>query len=123
MSNRVVLERINREADIVEPETSEVRILEMGDNKQRRNLFNLGQAKKFMQMTLHARSSKELIEAEKENLRQQIARYNDNLANHAGFVERLMRQIKNLEKQGKFERVEDFPFEGYQMLAATPRPD
>jgi phage shock protein A len=40
-----------------------------------------------------------LIEAEKENLRQQIARFNDNLANHAGFVERLMRQVKNLEAQ------------------------
>lgn len=38
-----------------------------------------------------------LIEAEKENLRKQIARFNDNLATHAGFVERLMRQIKNLE--------------------------
>ncbi|RMH21086.1 MAG: hypothetical protein D6696_06630 [Acidobacteria bacterium] len=40
-----------------------------------------------------------LIEAEKENLRQQIARFNDNLATHAGFVERLMRQIKNQEKE------------------------
>ncbi len=40
-----------------------------------------------------------LIEAEKENLRTQIARFNDNLASHAGFVERLMRQIKNLEAQ------------------------
>ena len=40
-----------------------------------------------------------LIEAEKENLRKQIARFNDNLACHAGFVERLMRQIKNLEAQ------------------------
>jgi phage shock protein A len=40
-----------------------------------------------------------LIEAEKENLRQQIARFNDNLATHAGFCERLMRQIKNLEVQ------------------------
>jgi phage shock protein A len=40
-----------------------------------------------------------LIEAEKENLRKQIARFNDNLANHAGFCERLMRQIKNLEAQ------------------------
>ncbi len=40
-----------------------------------------------------------LIEAEKENLRAQIARFNDNLATHAGFVERLNRQIKNLEKQ------------------------
>lgn len=42
-----------------------------------------------------------LIEAEKENLRQQIARFNDNLANHAAFVERLMRQVKNLEAQEK----------------------
>jgi phage shock protein A len=40
-----------------------------------------------------------LIEAEKENLRSQIARFNDNLATHAGFIERLMRQIKTLEKQ------------------------
>ncbi|MCU0606364.1 MAG: hypothetical protein MUF78_02810 [Candidatus Edwardsbacteria bacterium] len=42
-----------------------------------------------------------LIEAEKENLRSQISRFNDNLATHAGFVERLMRQIKNLEQQEK----------------------
>ena len=28
-----------------------------------------------------------LIEAEKENLRRQIGRFNDNLASHAGFVE------------------------------------
>jgi phage shock protein A len=40
-----------------------------------------------------------LIEAEKENLRGQIARFNDNLSNHAGFIERLMRQVKNLEVQ------------------------
>ncbi|MEM7051268.1 MAG: PspA/IM30 family protein [Acidobacteriota bacterium] len=40
-----------------------------------------------------------LIEAEKENLRTQIARFNESLANHAAFVERLMRQVKNLEKQ------------------------
>jgi phage shock protein A len=38
-----------------------------------------------------------LIEAEKENLRLQISRFNDNLATHAGFVERLMRQVKGLE--------------------------
>jgi phage shock protein A len=38
-----------------------------------------------------------LIEAEKENLTRQIGRFNENLANHAGFVERLMRQVKNLE--------------------------
>ncbi len=40
-----------------------------------------------------------LIEAEKENLRRQIARFNDNLATHAGFCERLLRQVKNLEAQ------------------------
>lgn len=40
-----------------------------------------------------------LIEAEKENLRQQIGRFNEGLANHAAFVERLMRQVKNLEAQ------------------------
>lgn len=42
-----------------------------------------------------------LIEAEKENLRKQIARFNDSLATHAGFVERLMRQIKSLEAKEK----------------------
>lgn len=42
-----------------------------------------------------------LIEAEKENLRKQIARFNDNLASHAGFVERLIRQIKTLEQKEK----------------------
>ncbi len=42
-----------------------------------------------------------LIEAEKENLRQQMARFNDNLANHAAFIERLMRQVRNLEAQEK----------------------
>ena len=40
-----------------------------------------------------------LIEAEKENLRRQIGRFNDNLATHAGFIERLMRQIKSLEQR------------------------
>jgi phage shock protein A len=40
-----------------------------------------------------------LIEAEKENLRQQIGRFNESLASHAAFVERLMRQTKNQEKQ------------------------
>ncbi len=40
-----------------------------------------------------------LIEAEKENLRKQIARFNDNLATQAGFVERLGRQVKILEQK------------------------
>jgi phage shock protein A len=48
---------------------------------------------------LERQNPKALIEAEKENLRNQIARFNDNLANHAGFCERLLRQVKNLESQ------------------------
>lgn len=48
---------------------------------------------------LEKQNPRALIEAEKENLRQQIARFNDNLATHAGFCERLMRQVKNLETQ------------------------
>jgi phage shock protein A len=46
---------------------------------------------------LERENPRALIEAEKENLRAQIARFNDNLANHAGFCERLLRQVKNLE--------------------------
>jgi len=48
---------------------------------------------------LERQNPRALIEAEKENLREQIARFNDNLATHAGFCERLMRQVKKLESQ------------------------
>src|SRR4029450_12743555 len=48
---------------------------------------------------LERQNPRALIEAEKENLRQQIARFNENLAGHAGFCERLLRQVKNLETQ------------------------
>jgi len=48
---------------------------------------------------LERQNPRALIEAEKENLRTQMARFNDNLANHAGFCERLLRQVKNLEAQ------------------------
>lgn len=41
------------------------RILQMGDAKAQRELFNLNQAKQFMQTCLHGKSIKELIEAEK----------------------------------------------------------
>src|ERR1043165_786970 len=41
------------------------RILQMGDTKASRELFNLNQAKQFMQTVLHGSSIKELIEAEK----------------------------------------------------------
>lgn len=40
-----------------------------------------------------------LLEVEKENLRKQIARYNQGLATHAALCEQLMTQVKNLEKQ------------------------
>jgi DNA topoisomerase-6 subunit A len=40
-------------------------ILEMGDNKADRQLFNLNQAKQYMQTLLHASSIKELIQREK----------------------------------------------------------
>src|SRR5688572_15946209 len=40
-------------------------ILQMGDGKATRELFNLNQAKQFMQTVLHGHSIKELIEAEK----------------------------------------------------------
>ncbi len=40
-------------------------ILEMGDAKQERELFNLNQAKQFMQTMLHASTIKDLIDAEK----------------------------------------------------------
>ncbi len=41
------------------------RTLEMGDATQTRNLFNVGQARKFMQMTLQAAASKDLIGQDK----------------------------------------------------------
>jgi phage shock protein A len=42
-----------------------------------------------------------LLEAEKENLRKQIARYNQGLASHAGLCERLMAQVRQQEKEEK----------------------
>ena len=42
-----------------------------------------------------------LIEVEKENLRKQIAEYNKGLAAHAGLCERLMSQVKRLEKEAE----------------------
>lgn len=38
-----------------------------------------------------------LLEVEKENLRKQVARYNEGLASHAGMCERLMTQVRKLE--------------------------
>lgn len=42
---------------------------------------------------------KVLLEQEKENLRKQIAQYNQGLATHAGLCERLMTQVKKLETE------------------------
>src|SRR5258706_591755 len=40
-----------------------------------------------------------LLELEKENVRRQIANYNQGLAAHAGLCERLMTQVKRLEQE------------------------
>jgi len=40
------------------------------------------------------RRSYKRIEVEKENLRNQISRFNEQLANQAAFLERLIRQVK-----------------------------
>jgi len=40
-----------------------------------------------------------LLEVEKENLRKQIANYNQGLAAHAGLCERLINQVRNLEAE------------------------
>jgi phage shock protein A len=40
-----------------------------------------------------------LLEVEKENLRRQIANYNEGLAAHAGLCERLMTQVRKLEQE------------------------
>src|SRR5438552_9799886 len=46
---------------------------------------------------LESQNPEALLEAEKENLRTQVARYNQGLASHAGLCERLMAQVKKLE--------------------------
>lgn len=45
------------------------------------------------------RNPEALLEVEKENLRKQIANYNEGLAAHAGLCERLMTQIRKLESE------------------------
>ena len=46
---------------------------------------------------LERRNPEALLEVETENLRKQIAQYNQGLASHAGLCERLMSQVKKLE--------------------------
>lgn len=48
---------------------------------------------------MEKRNPEALLEVERENLRTQIARYNDGLASHAGLCERLMTQVKRLEAE------------------------
>lgn len=48
---------------------------------------------------LERQNPEALLELEKENLREQIAKYNDGLASHAGLAERLMSQTKKLEAE------------------------
>jgi phage shock protein A len=48
---------------------------------------------------LEKRNPEALLEIERENLRTQIAQYNQGLAAHAGMAERLITQVKRLEQQ------------------------
>ncbi len=48
---------------------------------------------------LEKRNPKALLEVEKENLRKQIAKFNQGLASHAGLVEKLVTQVKKLDRE------------------------
>lgn len=48
---------------------------------------------------LEKQNPEALLEVETENLRKQIAQYNQGLASHAGLCERLMSQVKKLESE------------------------
>jgi len=48
---------------------------------------------------LEKKSPEALLEVEKENLREQISKYNKGLAAHAGLCERLMTQVKKLSRE------------------------
>lgn len=48
---------------------------------------------------LEKQNPEALLELEKENIRRQIANYNQGLAAHAGLCERLMTQVKRLEQE------------------------
>src|SRR5215471_9652709 len=48
---------------------------------------------------LERQNPEALLEVEKENLRKQIANYNQGLAAHAGLCERLMSQVRKLEAE------------------------
>lgn len=48
---------------------------------------------------LEKRNPEALLDVEKENLRKQIAKFNQGLATHAGLVEKLVSQVKKLDKE------------------------
>ena len=48
---------------------------------------------------LEKRNPEALLENEKENLRKQIAQFNQGLANHAGLVEKLMSKVRKLDRE------------------------
>jgi phage shock protein A len=50
---------------------------------------------------LEKQNPEALLEVEKENLRTQIAKYNQGLASHAALCERLMSQVRNQESEEK----------------------
>jgi len=54
---------------------------------------------------MERRNPEALLEVEKENLRKQIANYNEGLAAHAGLCERLMTQIRKLETEEREMRA------------------
>jgi len=54
---------------------------------------------------LERQNPEALLEVEKENLRKQIAQYNQGLASHAGLCERLMTQVRKLETEQRDVRA------------------
>jgi phage shock protein A len=54
---------------------------------------------------MERRSPEALLEVEKENLRAQIAQFNQGLASHAALCERLMSQVKRLESDEREQRA------------------
>lgn len=54
---------------------------------------------------LEGQNPEALMELEKENLRKQIANYNQGLASHAGFCERLISQVRRQEAEEKDMRA------------------
>ena len=71
---------------------------------------------------LEKRNPEALLELEQENLRKQIASYNQGLANHAGLAERLMGQVRKLETEERELPEAMELFGASQFLFATDYP-